>query len=139
VSTPIAWAVGHLRVSSRVDPVVVTTVEQVPDTKYRRRSIASLTAEDETPTLQLFHRLAAVAGRVGAAKTMHLFAPEFFPLWDNPIAGAYGHALNDAAAQYWLFMWQVKEQVAQIVPVHGVTSLKLLDEYNYCRFTKKWL
>jgi hypothetical protein len=63
-------------------------------------------------------------------KALHVLAPNFFPLWDNPIAESYG---VDKRMGYFQFISIVKGQVAslpeEIAP--GVTALKALDEYNY--------
>ena len=32
-----------------------------------------------------------------------------------------------------------KTQAARITPPAGIGALKAIDEYNYCRFTKRWL
>lgn len=68
---------------------------------FRARKLLELEMADQAMVLELFNTLGAVVGRVGAAKVLHLWAPDFFPLWDNPIAAAYGYDLSDPARQYW--------------------------------------
>lgn len=80
---------------------------------------------------------------VGVAKALHLLAPGFFPLWDDKIARAYDcYYADDPAGQYMAFFGKTKviaEALAPKVSLEGKTLLKLIDEYNYARFTKKWV
>ena len=90
----------------------------------------------------LFAGFERVIGPVGGAKVLHLFAPGFLPLWDNPIAKAYGLPLHSGGPHeelYWRFVLVCREQVRSLGGIEGHEALKLLDEYNYCRFTKGWL
>lgn len=112
---------------------------------FRQRDIASFTVEADAAQVQhVFATLESVLGRVGAAKAMHLLAPNFFPLWDNPIAQGYGFTLAAAgrnAETYLAFMQVVQRQVASVrrlLPSRP-DALKALDEYNYCRFSKGWI
>ncbi len=104
---------------------------------------------------------------VAASKALHLLAPSFFPLWDNKIADAY-HCLWDASdvslTKYLQFMTkslQIAEDVVQsyiqtnsvdrqtaiqTICKEGSTNLpftksllKIIDEYNYARYTKGWI
>lgn len=124
--------------------------------KYRHRSILDFSFADVDEIRELFqHVLVAQAiceGRkqgvqspVAAAKTLHILAPNFFPIWDNRIAHAYQ---CDYASQpldrYIDFMEQMKQiaerlqTVQQSLPTNK-TLLKLIDEYNYARYTKDWV
>jgi hypothetical protein len=100
--------------------------------KFRERSVKTLARSDETEVLRLFGLFRAECGPVGAGKALHVLAPNFFPLWDNAIADAYGVATETG---YFQFLNIVKQQVLnlpeEIAP--GVTALKALDEYNYLR------
>jgi hypothetical protein len=84
----------------------------------------------------LFDRFARVLGPVGAAKSLHLLAPAFFPLWDQKIAHAYGlgkRSPND----YRVFMEVVQDQY-RLLRERGAPCrdlLKAIDEYNYCKYT----
>jgi hypothetical protein len=100
--------------------------------KFRERSIATLTNPDKTEVLRLFDLLRAECGPVGAGKALHVLAPNFFPLWDNPIAESYGVATETG---YFQFINIVKQQVVNVTEeiAPGVTALKALDEYNYLR------
>jgi hypothetical protein len=122
---------------------------------YHARAISTLVDGDREGIAQLFEVfLDALRGGkrrspVAVAKTLHLFAPDFFPLWDTEIAVAYGSWwwLSDfGASEYVPFCWKMKhlaEQlqhcscVAEATPKRSV--LKLVDEYSYSRFTKRWV
>jgi hypothetical protein len=79
------------------------------------------------------------------AKALHLLAPTFFPIWDGKIARAYGcyYSVNPVG-QYLKFMQQTKV-IAGKLEAHTKTArndktlLKLIDEYNYAKFTKGWV
>jgi hypothetical protein len=76
---------------------------------------------------------------VAAVKALHLLAPAFFPLWDDKIAVAYGYRYD-----YLPFMRKMKELAVILNPevdvkTEGRSLLKMIDEYNYARYTKKWI
>jgi len=122
----------------------------------RDRAIETLTtADDDTVRLLFDDALTSLETRsntgsrrrspVAVAKALHLLAPRFFPLWDAAIARAYGCSYaRQPAAWYLAFMRISREMVASfertIRPLlGGKTPLKVLDEYNYARFTKAWV
>ncbi len=121
--------------------------------QLRQRTIETLTEDDKEAVLEVFAEFAEVLKPVGAAKALHLLAPRFFPLWDNKIAKAYGlphrpkATPQDDARCYWQFMqvvkWQVKllkERYGEQLPDFARQNLlKALDEWNYAKFTKRWL
>jgi hypothetical protein len=88
-----------------------------------------------------FQAFETVLGPVGAAKTLHLLAPGFFPLWDRAIATHYGVSLGSAGSngeRYWRFMDICRYQSSGLS--RGTHDrLKAIDEYNYCRYTKRWI
>ena len=92
---------------------------------------------------EVFGDFETVLGPVGAAKALYLLAPEFFPLWDRKITNAYGIWLGAAgtnAADYLKFMTMVVSQIRNLPKADTSREvLKLIDEFNYCRFTKRWL
>jgi hypothetical protein len=122
---------------------------------YRDRDIGSFSKVDEQTIKDLFSaflRALTVAdgkakGRkspVAVAKALHLLAPGFFPLWDDKIAGVYNcHYSRDPVGNYLAFMWMMKEIAknlkSEIRNADGVTLLKVLDEYNYAKYTKEWI
>jgi hypothetical protein len=111
---------------------------------FRKRCIRDLTQEDESEVVDVFKAFEKVLGPVGAAKCLHLLAPRFFPLWDRAIAEAYGLPLGQKggnAQRYRRFMGIVKGQVQRLdrEQAIGRNPLKAIDEYNYCKYTKRWI
>jgi hypothetical protein len=110
---------------------------------FRSRNLKSLMKKDNEPLVDLFEDFEMTLGPVGTAKTLHLIAPRFFPLWDRKIAFAYGFPLarrGTNGGRYWQFMHETKAQCEQCGGlVDGRNPLKAIDEYNYCRYTRKWL
>ena len=123
-------------------------------TELKAREIASLTDADIPAVEELFAcfldalRIADgnLKGRrspVAVAKALHLLAPHFFPLWDDKIAKAYKCRYGkNPAATYVGFMRLMKSIAAGLqgnTRTDGSSILKLIDEYNYAKFTKKWI
>ncbi|NCD34563.1 MAG: hypothetical protein EOL87_14255 [Spartobacteria bacterium] len=109
----------------------------------QNKDIQKLTAADEASAKQIFVSFEMVLGPVGAAKSLHLFAPDYFPLWDRAIATAYVGVLGKIGSngdRYWKMMNYASRQ-AQALVASGYSGkpLKAIDEYNYCHFTKKWM
>lgn len=112
--------------------------------KYRDQLIDALEPEEGREVAKLFHAFEQVLGPVGAAKALHLLAPKLFPLWDRAIAKAYGLQLRGRgsnAQQYWEFLLLSQKQCRGLRRGVGrhTNPLKAIDEYNYCRYTKRWL
>jgi hypothetical protein len=110
----------------------------------RSRSIESFCDQDEAAIGEIFANFEQVLGPVGAAKSLHLLAPRFFPLWDRSIAYAYDLALQQRGRntkRYLDFMQITKDQSVALggEKAIGRNPLKALDEYNYCRYTKGWI
>jgi hypothetical protein len=112
--------------------------------QYRPREISSLNDNDEHTIVSLFQAFESVLGPVGAAKTLHLLAPKFFPIWDRTIAVAYGLTLSEMGtngAKYLAFARCQKEQAEAVSAdfPDGLTAVKAIDEYNYCHFSRGWI
>lgn len=113
-------------------------------TKFGRRSISAVPDEDKETIQSIFAAFRKVLGPTGAAKALHLLAPTFFPIWDSAIRHAYGKrggvpcAHRSEAPGYWAFMKATAiqyERLSSEFPPHAL--LKLLDNYNYCEYTRK--
>ena len=102
---------------------------------FRRRELVGISARDELPILNLFVAIEKAAGPVGAAKSLHLLAPNFFPLWDRGIATAYGLPVSETG--YLAMCMTTCSQLRELSPSSAV-DLKMLDEYNYAKFTRAW-
>jgi hypothetical protein len=112
----------------------------------RAARIDRVTESELTRVAEVFADFETVLGPVGAAKCLHLLAPDLFALWDRAIAAAYGVSLGPVGsngARYCAFLRMAAEQCRRLGPEYAACSarnpLKALDEYNYCRFTRKWI
>lgn len=122
---------------------------------FRKREIYTFTESDADDVKQLFTQFLDALGitqgkgkgrksPVAVAKALHLLAPGFFPLWDNKIALAYRCNYSKKRADKYLLFCEKMKTVAEAVGSYGdipkdVTILKLIDEYNYAKYTKKWI
>jgi hypothetical protein len=111
--------------------------------RYRETTIDQLGQQERTSIIALFCDFERVLGPVGAAKALHLLAPGLFPLWDRAIAGAYDLPLGAAGSngeRYWRFLLIAQHQCLGLKrdDPNCPNPLKAIDEYNYCRHTKKW-
>lgn len=123
--------------------------------KLRPRDIRSLGEGDEPVIRQLFmaflDALRIKEGKkkdcrspVAVAKALHLLAPAFLPLWDDKIARGYDCYYNPHPDQKYLAfackMQTLARQLGRHVPAGcGRTFVKLIDEYNYAKYTKGWI
>ena len=128
---------------------------------FRKKKITQLSENDKPKIKKLFIELLKALeiksknnevkrSTVSVVKTLHLLAPEFFPLWDKKIAKAYGidyeKYRNNPIAQsekYIEFMEITRKIVEKLMKYDLPESykkdlLKKLDEYNYSHFTKGW-
>jgi len=80
---------------------------------------------------------------VSASKALHLLAPKFFPLWDEKIARAYRCYYNANPAEKYISFCKNTKIIADKVKDCNIQSdrtlIKLLDEYNFSKYTKKWI
>jgi len=121
---------------------------------FRERNITTLSENDEQDIERIFNEfmesLQIASGKkspVAVVKALHLLAPKFFPLWDYQIAKAYGCNYNNKPAEKYIQFMKVMKQLSEqiknynIPPEYsrGKTLLKLIDEYNYSKYTKKWI
>lgn len=125
-----------------IEKLLQTDLDQV--LTFRNRSIDSATKDDLETVEALFNRFEQVLGPVGAVKSLHLLAPNFFPLWDREIAKRYRCELNKVGANganYMAFFLNTLQQVKSLLPMMPGKPdlLKGIDEYNYCKYTKSWL
>ena len=122
---------------------------------FRNRNIRSLMESDEPVIKRLFleflDALQIKEGTkrgqrspVASGKALHILAPDFLTLWDEKIAKAYGtYYKPDPERKYLVFAYKMQELARELDP-HvptgcGRTFLKLIDEYNYARYTKGWV
>ncbi|MCJ7496694.1 MAG: hypothetical protein MUO78_00980 [candidate division Zixibacteria bacterium] len=121
---------------------------------FRTRDITSLSNSDEDDIKELFDEflkaLQIDSGKkqettspVAVAKALHLLAPKFFPLWDYKIAKAYKCYYNEKPAEKYIIFCKktktVADQLRNYVHRSEKTIVKLIDEYNYSKYTKGWI
>jgi hypothetical protein len=124
--------------------------------RYRKQSILDYSPTDDPVIRHLFQQFlealeicegkkAGVKSPVGTVKALHLLAPNFFPLWDDKIAQAYDCHYAYRPVEKYLAFIRINQQMAERLhhyvnwQVTGKTLIKLIDEYNYATFTKKWV
>ncbi|MEW6526409.1 MAG: hypothetical protein AB1444_07085 [Spirochaetota bacterium] len=121
---------------------------------FRNRDISSLSNSDEEDIKDLFNKFLVALqidsgknqGRkspVAVAKALHLLAPKFFPLWDDKIARAYGYYYNENPAERYVSFCKKTKAIAHEVKNYSnrsdKTLIKLIDEYNYSKYTQGWI
>ena len=129
---------------------------------FKSRDITTLRETDQAGVKELFDDFLSALRRpkhkkspeafspVSVAKALHILAPNFFPLWDDNIAkngyGCYWYKPDKGAAKYWQFMLKMRKiaeslqgQQNEVRALSGQSVLKLIDKYNYSRFSKAWL
>jgi hypothetical protein len=123
---------------------------------FQQRSIHSLTENDRKSIYSLFNNfyeaLAIAYGKnkdrksaVSVSKVLHPLAPDFFPLWDNKIASKYGCTISidsNQAEKYFEFCLinkEMAETLEQFTEGSAKPILKLIDQYNYAKYTKNWV
>lgn len=122
--------------------------------RFRKSDILSLTPADSQDVRGLFlaflealqiHEGTSQGKRspVAAAKALHLLAPSFFPLWDAQIAHAYScNYQSHPAEKYENFCHAIKKIASALkdnVYRTDRTLVKLIDQYNYSKFTQGWI
>ena len=80
---------------------------------------------------------------VSVTKTLHLLAPSFFPLWDDKIARGYECYYNKNPAEKYVSFCKITKTMADKVKNYidrsDKTLAKLIDEYNYSKYTQRWI
>jgi len=121
---------------------------------FRKRCITSLLESDEKNITDLFKEflealqidLGKIRGRtspVAVSKALHLLAPDFFPIWDQKIAKAYGYNYyKNPEKKYFSFCKIIKtiaDKVEGYIVHSDKTLIKLIDEYNFSKYTGGWV
>lgn len=121
---------------------------------FRKRHITSLLESDEKNITDLFKEflealqidLGKIRGRtspVAVSKALHLLAPDFFPIWDQKIAKAYGYNYYKNSEKKYFSFCRIIKDVADKVEGYIVhsdkTLIKLIDEYNFSKYTGGWV
>lgn len=117
--------------------------------RMRSRTIFTLTGDDEDDIATLFARFLKAlvrtdlpgASPVATAKALHLLAPGFLPLWDAKIAQHYRCTYYSEPEVSYMRFCRIMKDMAEAVKDYcnpgPKTLLKVIDEYNYARYTNK--
>ena len=121
---------------------------------FRKRHITSLSDSDEEDITALFKEFlkalqidsGKIQGRtspVAVSKALHLLAPKFFPIWDQKIAKAYGYGYYKSPEMKYFSFCRIIKTIADKVEGYtdhsGKTLIKLIDEYNFSKYTGGWI
>lgn len=119
---------------------------------FRKRNISDLHGSDENEIKSLFNDFLEAlkverdgkqkTSPVAVAKALHILAPNFFPLWDKKIAEAYGMRFKKPGDEYFAFCkisGYIAQKIKDYVGHPEKSLLRLIDEYNYAKFTKNWI
>lgn len=121
---------------------------------FRNKNIIDLKESDEAILINLFNQLleslrissGKMKGKkspVSVSKALHLLAPNFFPLWDDKISKAYKCYYNKNSAEKYLEFCKIMKEFAIAVKTYidreDKSVLKLIDQYNYSKYTKRWI
>lgn len=121
---------------------------------FRNRHITGLLESDEKDITALFKEFlealqidsGKMQGRtspVAVSKALHILAPDFFPIWDQKIAKAYGYNYYKKPEKKYFsfcrFIKNVADKVEDYVVHSDKTLVKLIDEYNFSKYTGGWI
>lgn len=121
---------------------------------FRNRHITSLSNSDEKDIIALFKEFlkalqidsGKIQGRtspVAVSKALHLLAPKFFPIWDQKIAKAYGYGYYKSPEMKYFSFCRIIKTIANKVEGYidhsDKTLIKLIDEYNFSKYTGGWI
>lgn len=153
----LTWNQAFYRYGSfdfeKLEKCIVHNLQKI--SAFRKRDISSLSSSDESNIKTLFieflDALQIDAGKkrgtkspVSVAKALHLLAPTFFPLWDDKIAKkGYGCDYSKNPAEVYIEFCKITKGIASKVKRcsgrHDKTIVKLIDEYNYSKYTQGWI
>ncbi len=121
---------------------------------FRERNITDLLESDEEVIKGLFREFlealqidsGKTQGRkspVSVSKTLHILAPDFFPMWDYKIARAYGYDYyKNPDEKYILFCRTMRifaNRVKGYITHSDKTLVKRIDEYNFEKYTRGYM
>ena len=109
--------------------------------EFRHTTIEAMPKAEKVRVVEMFNEFDAGLGPVGAAKVLHILAPDTFPLWDRSICRGYGVPLARAGQngkRYWRFLRLIARKQCLDLRRQGDDGcglLKRIDERNYVTFT----
>lgn len=111
--------------------------------------------ENRIQIIQRFSEFIDAVRYTGASKALHILNPRFFMMWDRNIRMGYGCLENGEG--YFNFLLRSQREIQEVIatytndyPSNGEVShriyagrvksiLRLLDEYNFARYTRQWI
>jgi len=152
----LTWNQAFYRYGSfdfdKLQECIAANLEKIES--FRDRDISDLSNADKDDIRDLFNEfleaLQISSGKkkgtkspVAVAKALHLLAPKFFPLWDDKIARAYDCYYNENPAEKYISFCKttgaIADEVKEYVSRSDKTLMKLIDEYNYSKYTQGWI
>ena len=152
----LTWNQAFYRYGSfdfnKLEQCIETNIKKIQS--FRNRNISSLEDSDYKDITNLFNQFLGVlkidGGKnhgfkspVSVSKALHLLAPDFFPLWDDKISKAYGCYYNQNPDKQYIKFCNIMKEIVISMKTHKFeqkkSALKLIDEYNYSKFTKSWI
>ncbi|RLE66703.1 MAG: hypothetical protein DRJ47_01665 [Thermoprotei archaeon] len=128
--------------------------------ELKDKTLLNVDLEDPVVTnsiVTLYNRFSGVLDATGASKALHLLHPKLFIMWDDSIRKSYGIHIPDGD-NYLEFLRTTKRELSRVVEDYankrglsmkeaeeyivrntGVELTKLLDEYNYLKYTRREL
>ena len=116
--------------------------------KYREITLLDFDINEEKEEIKriynIFKSIKAINRKVGqtaTSKILHIINPELFPLWDSKIRPKFG-IYSGNASEYIAFMIEQKRwlsdenfkiSVDKLANKYGVSTLKVIDQYNWYR------
>jgi len=113
--------------------------------------------------IELFKLFGKNLKSTGSSKALHVLNPSFFAMWDDDIR-RNGYGCSETEEGYFNFLLRSKKEIEEILKTyvndygrvnnpgealskriyspykgHTKTILKLLDEYNWAKYTQEWL
>jgi len=134
--------------------IVFPKLQAIGHTKLEE---ADLTVSTSEQVKDIFEKVASCGARyeaTGASKILHAIAPQFFVMWDANICS--GYAVYGTAHEYaYKFLPRIQKQIHEAIRSYmadfafgqknaakelcqkggGKPLTKLVDEYNYAKFT----
>jgi len=105
--------------------------------KFKGKSIETIDFDDYKNDIQhIFQELSNIKGiqYTGASKLMHLTIPEVFVMWDAYIRKVWGFK-EGKSDDYFNFLKKMQEEFKTFENSKDRTLAKLIDEYNYVKYT----
>ena len=111
--------------------------------------------ENRTQITQIFSEFIDAVRYTGSSKALHILNPRFFMMWDDAIRRGYGCCENEEG--YFDFLLRSQREIQEVIstytndyPANGEISqriyagrvksiLKLLDEYNFAKYRRRWI